>query len=207
MLGPANHPRQGSMKTRRIITQIFTLAAVAAAIVPASAQASSLLSGYGGPGQGNQAVLGSALLKGPKGKGGGSGGSGYSLSDGASAGTGESSGRDSSAGSAAGGGSGSGTGGGSATGSGHAGATRATGSDRARGSSRRSSRTSRASTIVSAQSFYPAAERVPSAQQGGVLGFSTKGVLYIILAAGALALLAVLTRRLGDTSARAGSGG
>jgi hypothetical protein len=43
----------------------------------ASASAGPLLSGYGGPGEGNQAVLGSALLNGPSGKGGsGSGGGG-----------------------------------------------------------------------------------------------------------------------------------
>jgi hypothetical protein len=194
------------MKKRRIITQICALAAVAAVVVPAPAQASSLLSGYGGPGQGNQAVLGSALLKGPKGKGGGSGGSGYSLSDGASSGTGESSGAGSSPTTGVGGGSGRGTGGGSATGSGHAGSGHATHSDRS-GATRRPSRTSRANTSPSTQSFYPAAERVPSGQQGGILGLSTKGLLYIILAAGALALLAVLTRRLGDASTRAGAGG
>jgi hypothetical protein len=41
---------------------------------PASAPAGTLLSGYGGPGQGNQAILGSTLLNGPS--NGGSGGSG-----------------------------------------------------------------------------------------------------------------------------------
>jgi len=45
---------------------------VAAACMPIAAQANPLLSGYGGPGQGNQAILGAALLKG----GGGGGGSG-----------------------------------------------------------------------------------------------------------------------------------
>jgi hypothetical protein len=46
--------------------------AVAAACLPAGAQANPLLSGYGGPGQGNQAILGAALLNG-RGGGGGSG--------------------------------------------------------------------------------------------------------------------------------------
>jgi hypothetical protein len=194
------------MKTRRIITQICALAAAAAIVAPASAQASSLLSGYGGPGQGNQAVLGSALLKGPKGKGGGSGGSGYSLSDGASSGARESNSAGSSPVTGAGGGGGTGAGGGSATASGHAGGDHATRSNRS-GSTRRSSRTAHSHTSPSTQSFYPAAERVPSGQQGGILGFSTKGLLYIILVVGALALLAVLMRRLGDTSSRAGAGG
>jgi hypothetical protein len=44
-----------------------------AAVVPTASHANPLLSGYGGPGQGNQAILGSALLN-----GGGSGGSGGS---------------------------------------------------------------------------------------------------------------------------------
>src|SRR5437764_957114 len=41
---------------------------------PASALASPLLSGYGGPGQGSQVILGSALVNGPRGGGGSSGG-------------------------------------------------------------------------------------------------------------------------------------
>jgi hypothetical protein len=53
---------------------VFSLAS----LVPAQAVAgSSLLSGYGGPGQGSQAILGSTLLNGPKGAGAG-GGSGSS---------------------------------------------------------------------------------------------------------------------------------
>ena len=61
------------MKTyRRIIgTAGCTLAAGLLAVPAASA--SPLLSGYGGPGQGNQAILGSTLLNGP-GSGGSSGG-------------------------------------------------------------------------------------------------------------------------------------
>jgi hypothetical protein len=50
-------------------------AVVLAALLPAAASATPLLSGYGGPGQGNQAILGSALLNG---RGGGSGGGGSS---------------------------------------------------------------------------------------------------------------------------------
>jgi hypothetical protein len=58
---------------RGIITTgtLFLLGLLVA--VPASAN--PLLSGYGGPGQGSQAILGSALLGGPGG-GGGSGGAG-----------------------------------------------------------------------------------------------------------------------------------
>ncbi|HEY4810062.1 MAG TPA: hypothetical protein VIH71_03295 [Solirubrobacteraceae bacterium] len=62
--------------TRRTITKLTLMALVIAALAPSAASAGSLLSGYGGPGEGNQAILGSALLKGPSGKGGSSGGSG-----------------------------------------------------------------------------------------------------------------------------------
>jgi hypothetical protein len=57
-----------------LITAVLGLAA--AALVPASASAGSLLSGYGGPGEGNQAILGSALLGGPSGGAGAGGESG-----------------------------------------------------------------------------------------------------------------------------------
>jgi hypothetical protein len=54
-----------------------TLAAtiVVVSAFPATARAGSLLSGYGGPGQGNQVILGAALLGGPS-SGAGAGGSG-----------------------------------------------------------------------------------------------------------------------------------
>jgi hypothetical protein len=62
------------MRRHRAITMTATLLAVAAtSAAPAAAGANSLLSGYGGPGQGNQAILGSALLGGPSGGGGTSG--------------------------------------------------------------------------------------------------------------------------------------
>jgi hypothetical protein len=52
---------------------IFSAALLAAVVLatPVTADASPLLSGYGGPGQGSQMILGSSLLGGP---GGGSGG-------------------------------------------------------------------------------------------------------------------------------------
>jgi hypothetical protein len=65
------------MKRHRgtITSLIATLVAISA--LPATAEAGSLLSGYGGPGQGNQAILGSSLIGGPSGGGGaGGGGSG-----------------------------------------------------------------------------------------------------------------------------------
>ncbi len=50
-------------------TTLLTLVSlvVIAAAMPSSASASPLLSGYGGPGEGDQAILGSALLNGPRG--------------------------------------------------------------------------------------------------------------------------------------------
>lgn len=61
---------------RGTIIKLFLVALAVSALMPAVAGAGSLLSGYGGPGEGNQAILGSALLNGRSGKGGSSGGSG-----------------------------------------------------------------------------------------------------------------------------------
>lgn len=55
------------MNSHRKITSLMGLVLALSALVPASASASSLLSGYGGPGQGTQAILGSMLLNGPSG--------------------------------------------------------------------------------------------------------------------------------------------
>jgi len=59
------------MTSHRTITLAGVILVALALAVPVSASANSLLSGYGGPGQGNQAILGSALLNGPSGGGGG----------------------------------------------------------------------------------------------------------------------------------------
>jgi hypothetical protein len=61
------------MTTLRTFT-IATSFVLAVAVAPSTSAANPLLSGYGGPGQGNQAILGSALLNGPdEGSGGPSG--------------------------------------------------------------------------------------------------------------------------------------
>ncbi len=75
-LASEGNPRQGRMRRHRVITT----AAFLALAVPAAAQGSSLLSGYGGPGQGNQAILGATVIGG--GASGGSTGSGSSASSG-----------------------------------------------------------------------------------------------------------------------------
>ncbi len=65
------------MHAKRSLTSMtVTLLTLAVSVLaPATADAGSLLSGYGGPGEGNQVILGSALLNTPGGGGGSAGGS------------------------------------------------------------------------------------------------------------------------------------
>jgi len=69
------------MTNCRTILRHAAVLAVLAAFIPAVAHANPLLSGYGGPGQGSQAILGAALVNPPAGGGGGTsaGGGGSSL--------------------------------------------------------------------------------------------------------------------------------
>jgi hypothetical protein len=71
------------MRRHRVITTAALLALALA--LPATAHAGSLLSGYGGPGQGNQAILGATVIGGAS--GGGSTGGGGSSSGGESSAT------------------------------------------------------------------------------------------------------------------------
>jgi hypothetical protein len=76
------------MRSRRTTTLTITFLAAVSAALPAAASAGSLLSGYGGPGQGSQVILGSSLIKGGgggdgRGNGGGSSGTGESSASGA----------------------------------------------------------------------------------------------------------------------------
>jgi hypothetical protein len=68
------NPRQGRMTNHRRIVLAGTVVAALMIGTPMLAAASPLLSGYGGPGQGSQQILGAALLGG--GSGGASGGGG-----------------------------------------------------------------------------------------------------------------------------------
>jgi hypothetical protein len=77
-LASEGNPRQGRMRRHRVITTAVLLALA----LPATADAGSLLSGYGGPGQGNQAILGATVI------GGASGGSGGGSSSGGASGSG-----------------------------------------------------------------------------------------------------------------------
>jgi len=72
------------MTTRSKIARIAAMLALSIALTPTAAPASSLLSGYGGPGQGNQAILGAALLNGPSSGGGGGSTGGGSTGGGSS---------------------------------------------------------------------------------------------------------------------------
>lgn len=75
------------MKKHLATTTTFTLLALALGVAPAAhATSGSLLSGYGGPGQGSQAILGSALLNGPSGGAPGAGSSTSTLAEAASSG-------------------------------------------------------------------------------------------------------------------------
>jgi hypothetical protein len=67
----AGTQRQGRVRRRKTILISGIIVALSSGSVPAGASASSLLSGYGGPGEGNQAILGSTLLGGPSGGSGG----------------------------------------------------------------------------------------------------------------------------------------
>ncbi len=180
------------MKSNRIIIYSWAILAVAA-VLPGSALASPLLSGYGGPGQGNQALLGSTLINGPKGGGGSSGST-------TSSGTGiaESS-EASSEGQVSSGALGSGKGGGTGSSS--------TGHPSSRHGATATAHGKASTTPPAAPSFYPTAERLPADSQGGSLGLSGTDVLLIVLAAALLVSLGLLTRRAGDSGERESTGG
>jgi len=176
----------------------FPLAALVAMALsvglPTAAMGSSLLSGYGGPGEGNQAILGSALLNGP-GHGGGGGGSSGGGSTGGGSRTGAAAGGVSnspSGGSAApaapaAGGHASAPGAGSANILGRTGTAPGHGSHGKTGAQRHAG----ASLLASAQT--------PAAGSGN-LGLSGADLLYMLLAIGLLALTAALTSRLTSQS-------
>jgi hypothetical protein len=136
----------------------------------ATASAGSLLSGYGGPGQGNQAILGSALVNGPSG---GSGGGGAAASV-----SGEGSGAPSAAGSGA---------------TGHGGSSHAKGAGGGRSGERSSGSARGANTDTGTK-----VSVTPQAAVGGssVLGLSGVDVLYILLALAVLVATGLLTRQM-----------
>jgi hypothetical protein len=172
-------------KHRKIISIGCSLVALSAALAP-TADASSLLSGYGGPGQGSQAILGSALLNGPSGGGGAGTGGG---SQGANGSPMVAVGRVTS----------------SRTGV-TTDATRPTAGGRHR-APRNGEREGRREKAAVASSFYPASEKLPAGQQSTALGLSSEDIVLVILAACAVVLIAVFVRRLARPSRQGGIGG
>jgi hypothetical protein len=166
------------MKRHRLTTAATLTAMALSMLAPLEAGANSLLSGYGGPGQGSQAILGSALVNGPRGGGGPSGGGSSTNLSGPGAGT-------SSGASASGARSGAG------------GASRKAGGSpthTAKGSGARPNASGSGSGTY--QPAYPSSTATSSAVESSQVGLSDSDLLYILLAAGALVFTGVMTRRL-----------
>lgn len=192
------------MRSRRIIASAVICIAGLLAAMPAAASAGSLLSGYGGPGEGSQVILGASLVNGPRG-GGGSPGGGGSQGGSSRAGGGSTAGGESSTvattGSPADRASSHGTGGHSASSrharAGAGGAKQVTAGVNG-GSAGGAAAHASSPTVASVR---------PAAEGSDTLGVSGIDLLYILLAVGALVLTAVLTRRIASTSAPAGGSG
>jgi hypothetical protein len=166
------------MKKHRLTTAAALAAVALPMLAPLEAGANSLLSGYGGPGQGSQAILGSALVNGPGGGSGSAGGGATNLS-GPAAGT-------------SGGGSSSGAGGSTA------GSTSSSVGGAAKHAAKRSGSRPNASGSGSGtyKPAYPSSTATSSAVESSQVGLSNTDLLYILLAAGVLVFTGALTRRL-----------
>jgi hypothetical protein len=167
------------MNSRRMFILIFTaLVPLSLAVAPSIAAASSLLSGYGGPGEGNQAILGSALVNGPSGGGGSGGGS---------AGSGS--------GSAAGSANLAESGGPVGTGGSRGGAARHASRSAGRGKPAKGA-TGTASNPGSVGPPVPIGLARSASGGSGTLGLSGADVMYLILALAVLAITGAATRQL-----------
>ena len=158
-----------------ITTHTLLVVFLSSLLCASSALAGSVLSGYGGPGQGNQAILGSALIGGPSSGGGGGSAGGPSGGGGGGEPTSSSSGSLSRATVTRPGAGGGGAKGSAGSGPGGAGGVRAAG-----GAGASSTGAVAASAAVSS----PA------------LGLSGVELLYILIALGALLATAVATRQM-----------
>jgi hypothetical protein len=184
LLKPVQTQGREGMTTHQRITSILLFAALVAAALPGTAPANSLLSGYGGPGEGNQAILGSALVNAPRG-GGGSGGAGVSQTSGSQA-------------------SGAQSGETAAPQSSHKSSGGTKGSAGRRDKGARATKTAHGTASQAAQGdsvIYPAASREVTTGGSRALGLSGADFVYIILALGVLALTGFLTVRLTRTAA------
>lgn len=185
------------MTSHRKIFPTLTILAVLAAAAPSFAGANSLLSGYGAPGEGNQAILGSALVGGGGGGGsssGGPSGGGSRTSLSGTAGDGAQGSQSNSVSTTSGGeGARTGAGGGRAAGKGASSLPRHGGGG-----------TSKREASKSAAHAYPNLSRDSALPSSSVatetLGLSGEYLACIILALGALVFTGVATRRLTRTS-------
>jgi hypothetical protein len=155
---------------RAIITTVALLASMVSA---GPAAANPLLSGYGGPGEGNQAILGSTLFDGPSQGGGGSVGSGGAAGSGGLPSAGADAGL-------------------ATVAPQHETSSAARHDRTAAGGIGTASGAGSQAHIAGSSS--PASQATLAGAQ--TLGLSGKDLLYILLALGALAMTGVLTRRL-----------
>jgi hypothetical protein len=179
------------MKGKCIITAMIAVIATVAAVTPA-AQAGPLLSGYGGPGTGSQAILGSTLLNGPRGGGGASSGGGSGASAGGVSGFG-------SPGAQATGAAGRSH---RAAGAGGAGGPSPAGQG---GTSRAGEGNGGGPSAGRPAALYPSAQG-EAQQSSPMLGLSAADLLYLLLALAALALTGLLSARLARGAQDGGSG-
>jgi hypothetical protein len=155
---------------RQCLTTTAAIVALSLCVLPAGADASStLLSGYGGPGEGNQAIIGSTLIGGG-GKGGSGGGTGSASQ--VSAGSGSLEAPAPTA---------SGSGGSHAKGAAHI---------------RKGSGAPGGHASGDGVSAYTPAAATTRDGGGSTLGLTGGDLLYIVLALGVLAVIAVFTGRL-----------
>lgn len=162
------------MRRRLMLVTMGSLLAISSSAGVAAAASSPLLSGYGGPGQGNQAILGATLLNGPSG-GGGSGGAGSS--------------------------NGGGTANTTLTGSTRAAGSEAGGPQRGSrtSGSRREGKRAGGASAEGSHAYSPSsglAVGAAAAYATPTLGISGADLVYIFLAMGALVLTAAFTARL-----------
>lgn len=164
------------MTSHRTISLTLTVLAVLMTGGPSSAQAGSLLGGYGGPGEGNQRILGSALV---------GGGGGGGPSSGAPAGVDGQAGRGNIAPVGA---------------SGRGSTAREEGGRAAGGAT--GSRGGKGEAAGGAVRAYPVVSRQaqPTTGPTETLGLSDGDLGYALLALGALVFIGVLTRRLARAS-------
>jgi len=168
---------------RAILSTLISLT-LALVAVPAPALAGPLLGGYGGPGEGNQAILGSALL-------GGGGGNGSSGASSGSTGSLSSAGSGASAGQSQGNAASTGpSGNGPAAGAG--GGRSAGGVSDSRGGDGNTS----GGAIGAYPALSPGVVSQPTSGASDTLGLSDADLAYVLLALFALVFTGVLTRRL-----------